>query len=188
MKTPYDKYYQTENLFGNPFPKLLSFFTNYPQKEKLLDLGCGQGRDAIPLARMGYEVTGIDCSKVGIEQMNKVAEAENLKLTGIVSDIYAFEDYADFEFILLDSMFHFLKKDKEKETALVKRIIDSSQLGTVIAFCIQDTPKKVGILNTTIDHQRKLERIYEEHFLYEFVDRESGHSSRTNYKMIVVQK
>ncbi len=76
MTASYDKHYQTENLFGEPYPELIDFFTAYPERGKLLDLGYGQGRNAIPLARMGYEVTGIDISRVGIEQMNKVVRAE----------------------------------------------------------------------------------------------------------------
>ena len=52
MNVSYDKQYQTENLFGEP----------YSERGRLLDLGCGQGRNAIPLAQLGYEVTGMDIS------------------------------------------------------------------------------------------------------------------------------
>lgn len=95
----YDKYYQTENLFGESYPELIEFFAEFPMKGKVLDLGCGQGRDAIALARLGYSVTGIDNSKVGIEQMNQ---------TWQVVDIYAFNRFSEFDIILLDSMFRFI--------------------------------------------------------------------------------
>ena len=98
MKVKYDKYYRTENLFGEPYSELISFFMDYPKRGKLLDLGCGQGRDAIPLARLGYEVTGIDNSKVGIDQMNKLAQSENLNLRGIVADIYQYDNFSNFRF------------------------------------------------------------------------------------------
>ena len=78
MTVTYDKYYQTENLFGEPYPELIEFFAEYPYKGKLLDLGCGQGRDAIALARLGYSVTGIDNSKVGIQQMNQIGQVEKV--------------------------------------------------------------------------------------------------------------
>ena len=96
MKVSYDKYYQTENLFGAPYPELIAFFSEFPQKGTVLDLGCGQGRDAIALARLGYAVTGVDNSKVGIDQMNQIAKAENLNLAGQVLDIYAFNQFENF--------------------------------------------------------------------------------------------
>jgi hypothetical protein len=45
--TTYDKYYKTENLFGDHYPELIEFLAQYPKKRRVLDLGCGQGRDAI---------------------------------------------------------------------------------------------------------------------------------------------
>ena len=123
MKVPYDKYYQTENLFGNPYPELLRFFEENSSLGKVLDLGCGQGRNAIALARLGYNVTGVDHSKVGIEQMDRVSQSEDLKLVGQVKDIYTYENYAEFDFILLDSMFHFTKKDREKESELFSGVL-----------------------------------------------------------------
>ncbi len=88
-----------------------------------MDLGCGQGRDAIPLARLGYEVIGIGNSKVGIEQIKQIVKAENLKLNAITSDIFVFDDFSEYDFILLDSMFHFTKKDIKKETEFIKMIL-----------------------------------------------------------------
>ncbi|MCB0820944.1 MAG: methyltransferase domain-containing protein, partial [Bacteroidetes bacterium] len=82
MKSAYDKYYETEELFGEPYPELIEFFRTYSLKGKVLDLGCGQGRDSIAIARLGYEVTGIDNSRTGIEQMLEIAASENLNLKG----------------------------------------------------------------------------------------------------------
>ena len=100
MKIEYDKHYQTENLFGKPYPELIDFYAKIKVKGKLLDVGCGQGRDAIPLAKLGFTVTGIDNSKVGIEQLNKIAEKEKLPLKGMVEDIYNYSNFSEFEFIL----------------------------------------------------------------------------------------
>ncbi|GEM_PF-496857 len=188
MAVVYDEYYQTENLFGAPYPELISFLSNYPTRGKLLDVGCGQGRDAIPIARLGFDVTGIDNSKVGIEQMKQLSYRENLNVLGIVGDIYAYNVFKDFDFILLDSMFHFLKKDRKKETSFIKKIIRDSKIGAIIIFCIQNTGNKVKILNGTIDFYTKIRRLLEKDLVYEYKDKQTGHSSKTNYKMIVISK
>ena len=188
MTVTYDKYYQTENLFGEPYPELIEFFAEYPKKGKVLDLGCGQGRDAIALARLGYSVTGIDNSKVGIDQMNQIGQDENLNLVGQVGDIYAFDRFSEFDIILLDSMFHFAKKDKEKEIGLIKRIISKIRNGSLVVVCIQDTGDKVQILNKAIDFEKRLKRLADKEFKYVFEDKDSGHKSETNYRMIVIEK
>ncbi len=188
MKNPYDKYYLTENLFGEPYPELIEFFSNFKKKGKVLDLGCGQGRDAIALSRFGYEVTGIDNSKVGIEQMNQIAKDEKLKLFGQVSDIYSFDNFYDFDIILLDSMFHFNKKDKEKEIVLIKKIVSEIRKGSIIIFCIQDTGTKVKQLIKAIDYENKLIRILDKNFKYIYEEKENDYTSETYYKMLVVEK
>ncbi|MEK6151924.1 class I SAM-dependent methyltransferase [Flavobacteriaceae bacterium 3-367] len=188
MAVAYDNYYKTENLFGEPYPELIAFFSKFAKKGKVLDLGCGQGRDAIPLARMGFDVVGIDNSKVGIAQMNRTAKTESLTLKGIVSDVHTFHDYINYDYVLLDSMFHFEKKDLKKETGLIKNILSKIKKGCLVVFCIQDTGKKVAILNDTINSQKGHKRIADEGFIYVYKDDESGHSSTTKYSMIVVEK
>ncbi|NER10443.1 Tellurite resistance protein TehB [Muriicola jejuensis] len=188
MTVTYDKYYQTENLFGEPYSELIEFFDEFPNKGKLLDLGCGQGRDAIALARLGYSVTGIDNSKVGIDQMNQIGQVENLNLVGQVDDIYAFDRFDEFDIIILDSMFHFAKKDKEKEIGLIKKIISDLRNGSLVVVCIQDTGDKVQILNKALDFKKKRKRLMDKDFKYIFEDKHSGHKSETDYRMIIVEK
>ncbi len=188
MTTAYNKYYQTEHLFGEPYPELITFFTEYSKKGKILDLGCGQGRDSIPLARLGYQVTGVDSSNVGIKQMQHIAEVENLTLTGKVADIYAFENFAEYDIILLDSMFHFAKNDKKKETDFIKRILSKIKNSGLVVFCIQDTSKKMDILNKTIDSVKYINRRIDNTFEYIFIDQAEKHTSKTNYRMVIIEK
>lgn len=183
----YDTEYKTRNLFGEPYPELIEYLGTFSTKGKLLDLGCGQGRDAIPFAQLGFIVTAIDISKVGIEQMREVAVGEDLDINSIVYDIYEYDSFDKFDYIILDSMLHFYKKDKEKETGLVKKIILNSKKGTIIVFCIRDSGSMVKILLETIESTNIAGLLKQQSFKFKWLDKKSGHKSFTNYQMVVIQ-
>ena len=185
----YDKYYKTEELFGKPYPELIDFFKGYEPKGKIIDLGCGQGRDSISLARLGYKTTGIDNSKVGVDQMNSLAEKEGLNVTGLVGDIYSFNNYQDYDVVLLDSIFHFEKRDIKRETDLLINIVNRLKVNGLICICIQDTGNKVSILKDTITSSgHGFEILNDSSLNYLYVDKESGHKSETEYCMYIVKK
>jgi len=184
----YDTYDQTEYVCGAPDPELVAVFASLPEQVKVLDLGCGQGRDAVALARLGFTVTGVDNSRVGIEQMNQVAQSEGLALSGLIADIYAFNEFEAFDIILLDSMFHFAKNDRAREEAFLRRIIKNMRTGAFLVVCIQDVGKKVAILQAILEDAGSLNLRANQALTYLFEDRESGHHSTTDYRMIVVEK
>lgn len=188
MTNAYDSHYQTEHLFGDAYPELIEFLREHPLRGKVLDLGCGQGRDALAIARLGYQVTGVDSSRVGIDQMNRAGQAEQLNLVGLVADLYLFDRFAEFDIILLDSMLHFAKKERTKEIALLRRIMTSMRAGSLLIICIQDIGKKVGILNQAMDCDVSWEPLVNQAFTYTFRDPASGHRSSTPYRMVIIKK
>ncbi|MBT3385653.1 MAG: methyltransferase domain-containing protein [Prolixibacteraceae bacterium] len=187
--TDYDKYYTTEDLFGEPYSVLIDFFKQYEPKGKLIDLGCGQGRNSIPLSRLGYKVAGLDNSKIGVNQMIEKSNIENLKITGFVGDIYGFDTFQDFDIVLLDSMFHFEKRDMQKETGLIKKIAKRIKTSGLICICIQDTGAKVRILKDTIKKTKlDFDILNDSSLIYNYEDIASGHKSKTKYCMFIVKK
>jgi len=187
--TSYDKYYNTEDLFGDPYPELVEFFKKYAPKGNLLDLGSGQGRNSIALSKLGYTVTAIDNSKKGIEQMNEKSLTMGLNVTGIVGDIYQFEDFQDFDIVLLDSMFHFTKKDKLKETTLLKKITTKILSGALLCVCIQDTGSKVKVLKESVMNcGEKVKVLVDDSIVYNYHDEESDHKSETKYCIFIIRK
>ena len=137
----YDKHYQEPNYFGDPYPELVAFFSEYKPKGRVLDLGCGQGRDSIALARMGYSVTGVDISKVGVLGMLSVAKAEKLDVTGIVADMYGYKVDTHFDIVLMDSILHFYKPDKKRETELLNRIMNELRVGGLLCIVVWKSQK-----------------------------------------------
>lgn len=119
--------------------------------------------------------------------MNRIARQENLDLQGTVGDIYAFDAFENFDLVLLDSMFHFSRTDKAKEIGLIQKIVSQLKRGSILVVCIQDTGNKVQILNKALDFDRPLRRLTDQKLIYRFEDRESGHRSVTDYRMIAVE-
>src|SRR5579862_8826297 len=73
---------------------------------RVLDLGCGDGTTALPLARTGAEVTGIDIAKNLVEAGNKrAAEAGLRHLKFQEGDASNLEGVVDHSFDLTVSMF-----------------------------------------------------------------------------------
>lgn len=58
---------------------------------RALDVGMGQGRNSLFLARLGWDVTGIDVSDKGIDLAEKEADRLGMKMNYVVSDISAFD-------------------------------------------------------------------------------------------------
>lgn len=58
---------------------------------KILSLAEGEGRNAVYLASLGYEVTGVDGSAVGLRKAGELAAKLGVAITTIHADLSAFE-------------------------------------------------------------------------------------------------
>ena len=61
------------------------------RKRLALDIGLGQGRNALLLAQCGYAVTGIDRSEVGILAARRLAAARGVHVNAVVADSERFD-------------------------------------------------------------------------------------------------
>ena len=110
MAYNYDALYKDEpNALGAPTEVFVTFFTKLSdQSLRVLDVGCGQGRDALFIARLGHSVVGVDLSPHGIKDMIAAAEDEDLDVVGITADITEFTPDGTFDVILIDRTLHML--------------------------------------------------------------------------------
>lgn len=177
----YDKHYQKKEYFGKSYPDLIEFFKKLEPKGKVLDFGCGQGRDSIALARLGYNVVGVDISKVGIHQMIETAKKEKLEVKGIVDDIYEFNINDDYDIILLDSMFHFYKKDKEKETSFLVRLMNDIKLDGILCIIINKSKNAEAVLKKVFKNSDINWEVIEDKYV-DYPD------FNTKFRMFIVKK
>lgn len=62
-----------------------------PRGGEILCLAEGEGRNAVFLARLGYRVTGVDASAVGLEKAEKLAAQHGVRLHTVVADLGHFD-------------------------------------------------------------------------------------------------
>lgn len=54
---------------------------------QLLDIACGRGRNALPMAELGYAVTALDASSQGLNQLTDEASRRNLAIATVQQDL-----------------------------------------------------------------------------------------------------
>ncbi|HTV02338.1 MAG TPA: methyltransferase domain-containing protein [Luteitalea sp.] len=81
----YDRAYAGPPKFRTEPNRLLVDATNGVTPGKALDVGMGQGRNALFLARQGWQVTGFDVSAVGLAKARSAAAAQGLSIRGVLA-------------------------------------------------------------------------------------------------------
>ena len=62
---------------------------------RAVDLGCGEGRNAVWLARQGWSVTAVDFSDVGLEKGRRLAEAHAVTVDWVLADLRTYAPETD---------------------------------------------------------------------------------------------
>ncbi|MDY4594882.1 MAG: SAM-dependent methyltransferase TehB [[Pasteurella] aerogenes] len=109
---------------------------------KVLDLGCGQGRNSLFLSLLGYEVTSWDHNETSLAFLQETAAKENLKINTALYDINSANIQEDYDFIVSTVVFMFLDRQA------VPQIIHNMQQHTnkngynliVAAMSTEDVP------------------------------------------------
>jgi len=133
MAYDYDKLYaSTAQALGEPTQVFVDFFKRQGAKAlRVLDVGCGQGRDALFIASMGHSVVGVDLSPNGIRDLSNAANKENLDIEGVVADIATFVPEGEFDVVLIDRTLHMLP-EKERLDVLERLIGSVPKRGWVL--------------------------------------------------------
>ncbi len=91
-------YNQPTYIYGKSAASFLVENYQYiPYQSSVLDLGMGEGRNAIFLAQKGYQVTGIDLSSVAVKKAKSLAQERGVKLKTVVASALEY-DFAEKSF------------------------------------------------------------------------------------------
>jgi len=102
------------------------YWTLFPAGGQVLDVGCGEGRNAIFLAEKGFVIDAFDISQAGVEKAKRIAAARGVKINFIHKDLTQFVFAKTYDVILSHGVLHLCEKaDRDL-------FIEQARLHTVI--------------------------------------------------------
>jgi len=99
--------------------------------KRVLSVAEGEGRNAVFLARRGFDVTAVDSSRVGLEKARQLAAEQGLQLETIVADLSTYDPGID-QWDAVVSIFCHLPAPVRKQ--LHKKIIAALKTGGILAL------------------------------------------------------
>ncbi|MDD4902397.1 MAG: NUDIX domain-containing protein [Patescibacteria group bacterium] len=139
----YDQIYRHHNVWGEkPNPLLQKILEKLEPGSEFLDLGCGQGRDALFMLQKGFKVTAIDNSEEGIKKMREAIAAKKLSLSRIrlfCQNIATFKiEPNKYSTINAYNSLHFLAKpDALRSLVQIKQAVKNGGYAIISCFFIK---------------------------------------------------
>lgn len=136
-------YRSSTSFYGDqPSPSLVQYLDKYHVSAggAGLDLGCGQGRNALFLARLGFAMTAVDGSSEAIARLGETADERRLNVAGKVADLAGLQlDAEHYRLIVANTSLDHL--DAAAGAALARRMEEALEPGGylfVSVFMVND--------------------------------------------------
>ncbi len=141
----------TDYLFGTEPSNLartaLRYWQSLYREERgpLLDLGCGEGRDAVFYAQQGFTVTAVDGSSAALEKAVQLAQQAHVRVERIHSDIRDYLLSQEFPFLHANNSLQFLGKEALPYLTYLRRRTPSGGLHAVSLMTRDYVPEQEGL-------------------------------------------
>ena len=97
---------------GKPSKGLVEVAAKIKLPAKALDLGCGEGRNALYLAGIGFETSASDISESGIQKLKTAAGELHLHVDAVICDMRHYQFEKSFDLIVCVGCLHLIKRDE----------------------------------------------------------------------------
>ena len=111
LSSQWDDRYTQHGWSNLPDPHLSHLVENLTPG-RALDLGCGTGRNSVFLARLGWRVTGVDASAVGLQMASDELANAGLSWTPLRADLTTFTTEDRFDLVVVANI-HLFPKDRD---------------------------------------------------------------------------
>lgn len=104
-------------------------------KPRILDVGCGEGRDCLYLMNLGYDVQAIDISEEAIRYCRQQAGAENENRFHVL-DVCRSKLQESFDFIYSVATLHMLvlRQDRERYLSFIKNHLSEGGCALILSM------------------------------------------------------
>lgn len=110
--TDYEKRYENEAYYWGLQPNELCYEImkiKPPVKPyRVLEIGCGEGKDAVFLAKNGYLVSAFDAAENGLEKARSLAEQHGVKVDFFKADVLDYRPDATFDIVFSSGVLHYI--------------------------------------------------------------------------------
>jgi len=96
--------------FGQASEEIYQLVDRLPPRAKVLDLGCGEGRNALFLARSGFDVTAVDISVAGIRKLRSLAEEAAISICSEIADMREYVFTTAYDLIVSHGCLHLVER------------------------------------------------------------------------------
>lgn len=132
-----------------------------------LDLGAGEGTDAIKLALLGYEVDALEASSVGAEKIENFSRANRVRVNVLNQDVRLFQPTRKYDVVICNGLLHYI----EDKPLILGKIDEATKAGgynlvslfsdyTPVPECHQVIPvycdEEQGLIKSFYDGWQKL--------------------------------
>jgi tellurite methyltransferase len=119
MPNQYETAYRQDSYYWGkaPSPFCYRIMELMPAGEKcrVIDIGCGEGRNAVCFARNGYDVTAFDLAESGVLKTLELAREAGAKLDVFQADVLQYRLKDQFDIVFSSGVLHFLPKEARRE-------------------------------------------------------------------------
>lgn len=134
-----NRFVRREKRLLNPETKLVEWERSFI-KGNVLDIACGEGRNALYLADLGYAVLAVDFSEVALTHLKEFARDHQLEITTKQIDCRKADAFKEFEMFYTIIVNHYLLTNEVLEELLLHLELEGRLWLNGFVICPENNP------------------------------------------------